>query len=57
MWVQALALLSRLRIRRCHELQCRSQTAIAIAQIQLLAGELPYATCAALNKTKQEDLE
>ena len=61
--VQSLALLSGLRIRHCHELWCRSQMWLrchiaeawgmlaAIALIQPLAWELPYANSATL-KTK-----
>ena len=47
--VLSLASLSRLRIRHCHKLQCRSQmqlgsgVAVAVAPIGLLAWELTYA--------------
>ena len=63
--VQSLALLSRLRIRRCHELWCRSQMWLgsgvavalhrlaAVALIRPLAWESPYAACAGLEKTKK----
>ena len=55
-WVRSLASLSRLRIRRCHELWCRSQTqlgsgiAVAVAPIGPLAWESPYAAGAALQR-------
>ena len=40
LWVQSLALLSGLTIRRCRELWCRP---VATAQIGPLAWEPPYA--------------
>ena len=55
LWVQSLAMLSVLRIRRCRELWCRSQTwlrpmllwlwhrPVAIAPIRPLAWKPPYA--------------
>jgi len=46
-WVQSLALISGLRIQHFHELWCRLA---AIALIQPLAWELPYAMGAALKK-------
>ena len=56
MWVQFLALLSGLRIRRCHELQCRLlwlwRRLAAIAPIQPLPWEPSYASGAVLKKTK-----
>jgi len=66
MWVWSLALLSGLRIRHCHELQCRSQMQLgslllllwlwyrpaAAALIWLLARELPYAVGKALKRQK-----
>ena len=54
--VRSLALLSGLKIRRCHELRCRLQTrlgsciAVAIALIGPLAWEPPYALVVALKK-------
>ena len=56
--VQSLASLSGLGIRRCHDLCCSSQTRqlrsrlAALASIRPLAWELPYATCAALERKK-----
>ena len=47
LWVQSLALLSGLRIRRCHELWCRLQTllgscvAVALAQACGNSSALP----------------
>ena len=64
--VQSLAFLSGLRIWRCCELWCRSQTRLdpmllwlwrrpaATPQIRPLAWEPPYAMGAALEKTKKE---
>ena len=60
--VQFLASLSRSRIWRCSELQCRSQTqlgsviavAVATAPIRPLSWEPPYASGAALEKTKKK---
>ena len=61
--VRSLALISGLRIRRCCELGCRSQTplrsgiavsvvqAAAVAPIQPIAWELQYAASAALKKS------
>ena len=43
--VQSLALLSGLRIQRCHELWCRP---VATAPVRPLAWEPPYAAGAAL---------
>ena len=62
--VQSLALLSRLRIRHCHELWCRSQTwgsdpallwckLAAVAPILPLAWETPYAVSATLKSKKK----
>jgi len=55
--VQSLAVLSGLRIQHCRELRCRPA---AIALIQPLAWELPYATSVALkskNKTNKQKKE
>ena len=61
--VRSLALLSRLRIRRCRELWCRSQTrlgsgvAVAVAAVALirpLAWKLPYALGVALKRPKKK---
>ena len=58
--VQSLALFSGLRIRRCHELWCRSQTQLgshrlaAVAPIRPLAWEPPYAAGVALEKAKRQ---
>jgi len=64
--VRSLALLSGLRIRRCRELWCRSQTRsdpvllwlwcrlVATAPIRPLAWELPYAMGVALEKVKRQ---
>ena len=50
MWVQSLALLSRLRIWHCRDLWCRPA---AVAPIRPLAWEPPYAVGVALkNKIK-----
>ena len=61
MQVRSLASINGLRIQGCHELWCRSQmplgscVAVAVALIQLLAWELPYAIPVSLkNKTKQD---
>ena len=58
MRVQSLGLLSVLRIRRCHELWCRSQMqlgfGIAMAQIQPLALELLYALPPTPQKKKKK---
>ena len=66
LWVQSLALLSRLRIQCCHELWCRSQTwlgsqllwlwcrPVAAALARPLAWEPPYATGAALEMAKRQ---
>ena len=62
LWVRSLASLHGLRIRCCHDLWCRSQTrlgsgvavAAATALIRPPAWESPYATCAALKKTKKK---
>ena len=60
MRVQPLALLSGLRIQYCPELWCGSQTwlgsgiAVAVALIQPLAWELPYAMGVALKRPKKE---
>ena len=58
--VQALASLSGLRIRSCHELRCRSQTRLgsgfAVAQAgsySSLAWETPYDAGSALKKKKR----
>ena len=52
LWVQSLASLSGLRIRRCRELWRRSA---AVALIQPLAWEFPYAAGAALkSKNKKQ---
>ena len=63
--VRSLALLSRLRIRHCHELWCRSKTWLnlallwlwhrlaATAPIRPLAWDPPYAMGAALEKAKR----
>ena len=54
--VRSLALLSGLRIHRCHELWCRLQTqlrsriAVAVAPIRPLAWQPPYAVGTALEK-------
>ena len=61
-WVRSLALLSGLRIWRCHKLWCRSQMwlgsgvagLVATAPIRLLAWEPPYAVDAALKRTKRQ---
>ena len=68
-WVGSLASISGLRIWRCRELQCRSQTwlgsgvavsvwlwcrPVARASIQPLAWELPYAMGRALTKNKKQ---
>ena len=66
--VQSLVLLSGLRIQRCHELWCRSQTQLgsgallwlwhrlaAVALIISIGWEPPYASGVALrSKTKQK---
>ena len=69
MWVQSLALLRVLRIWHCCELLCRSQTWLrfgllwlwhslaAVAPIQPLAWELPYAMDMALKKKKKKKKE
>ena len=71
MQVRSLASLSGLRMRRCHELWCRlptqlrSSIAVAVAQvggyssasIRSLAWEPPYATGAAVEKTKRRKKE
>ena len=66
LWVPSLALLSRLRIRRCRELWCRSQTGsdptllwlwcwlAATAPTRPLAWEPPCAAGAALKRRKTE---
>ena len=57
---QSLALLSRLRIPHCCELQCRLQMwlrcgfAVAAASIWPLAWELPYAAHVALKRPKNK---
>ena len=48
--VRSLTSFSGLRIRRCREQWCRLE---AIAPIQPLAWELPYATGAALKRKKK----
>ena len=65
-WVRSLASLSGLKIQRCHELWCRSQTqlrsliTVAVAVVgscsfEPLAWELPYVTPADLkSKTKKQ---
>ena len=67
--VQSLALLSGLRIRRCCELWCRSQTRLgsdavwlwhspaATARIRPLAWEPPFATDVALKRPKKKKKE
>ena len=58
--VRSLASLSGLRIRRCRELWCRSQTrltsgvAVAVAPIRPLAREPPYASGVALKSKTNE---
>ena len=52
MQVQYLASLSRLRIRRCHELWCKPAVA---ALIQPLAWEFLYASSAALKRQKESE--
>ena len=54
MWVQSLASVSGLRIWCCHELWCRLA---AIALIQRLAWELPYAAGVALKRPKKKKEE
>ena len=67
LWVQSLALFSKLRIKRCHELSRRGSNLIllwlwhrpaAVAPIQLLAWEAPYASGETLKskKPKQTDM-
>ena len=57
--VRSLALISGLRIQHCRELCCRSQTrlgsGIAVALIQPLAWELPYAIGVALKTKKKKN--
>ena len=65
MWVPSLVSLSGLRIHlHCHELQSGMQTWLVawlrcrpapVAQIRLLAWELPEATGAALKRKKEEN--
>ena len=58
LWVQSLALLGGLRIRRCYDLWCRQQTWLrsgiarpaAVPLIWPLAWETPYAVGVALKK-------
>ena len=50
MQIQSLASFSGLRIRHCHELQCRSQTQLWCG----IAWELPYAAGAALKRPKRK---
>ena len=58
--VQFLALLSGLKIRRCSELWCRSQTwlgsqvAVAVAPIRPLAWEPPYVAGVAQEMVKKK---
>ena len=52
MWVQSLALLSRLRIWHCRDLWCRPA---AVAPIRPLAWEPPFAAGTALGKKKKKD--
>ena len=66
LWVRSLALLNGLRIQRCRELWCRSQTqlgsgvAVALARpvatalIRPLAWEPPYAAGAAQRNSKKK---
>ena len=68
MWVQSLALLSGLRMRHCRELWYTSQTWLdpallwlwcrpaATALIQSIACQPPYASDAALKKTKKQKI-
>ena len=54
MQVGSLALFSGLGILRCHELWCRPA---AVAPIQPLAWQPPYATGVALKKRKKNNLK
>ena len=51
MQVQSLATLSGLRILHCRELWCRAE---AVALIQPLAWEPPYAMCVALKSKRKK---
>ena len=60
--VGSMALLSGLRIQRCHELWCGSKmqlesgVAVAVVSIQPLDWELPYAMGVALKKQKKKKI-